>query len=238
MKIEGLKHLSRLDIEDKTIKLLQYYNSSYFQFARSTPLLKIVAFLQEKHDIFFDFKATLGFSENGYRILGAFNPAKRVVLIDSSLSDDECKFNFTLGHELGHLALHRNVKIYYTDEKDPEELNETINEELGGKNRLTCDAQWIEWQANYYASSLLMPQDILKTALVQVQKDIGIRCSGNIYVDEQPCNKTDYYSIIGQLSTFFKVSKSALEFRLMKLDLINDNRKKILRIGQILDLPK
>jgi Zn-dependent peptidase ImmA (M78 family) len=234
MIVEGRKHFNALEIENKTIQLLQYYRADYFQYVRPTPLLDIAQFLSQKHDIIFNFETTLGFSENGQRILGAFNPRKRIVLIDSSLKEDEHKFNFTLAHEMGHLALHRNVTIKYGDINEKEEISETIDEFIFGNKKLRTEVEWLEWQANSYASFLLMPKEVFHATVIMKQRELGISRVGKIYVDEQACNKVDFFNLITLLSAFFKVSRSAVEYRLSKLNLIDDQRKQFKSIQNLL----
>jgi Zn-dependent peptidase ImmA (M78 family) len=165
--------------------------------------------------------------------LGAYNPIKRVVIIDSSLKSDIQKFNFTLAHELGHLALHRNLKFKY-NKHDANNEEETIME-ASTKKKLKTDSDWMEWQANYYASSLLMPAEIFKTALVIEQNKLGISRTGMIYVDNQPCNQQAFYQLINLLSQRFEVSKSAVEYRLQKLKLVDDKRKNFRSVSNILN---
>lgn len=222
MKIIGRERLNRQDIEERAAQLLRHFRSDFLDFQQPTPLREIATFLSQKHQITFDYTRTLGFSDNGERIIGAFNPRKRVILIDASLQSDEHKFHFTLAHEFGHLALHRKVKVLYenTDPASKETVLEGDDEAQGYES----ESDWLEWQANAYASSLLMPELIFKSALISVQKELGIGRQGRIFVDHQPVNLGDYYQIIAQLSSYFSVSKTAVEYRLHKLGLVEDHR--------------
>lgn len=233
MKIEGLLHYNSSEIESKANKLLLYFSPTYFETVKATPLLSIVEFLQSKHGIVFQFDSILGFNNDNNRILGAYNPIKRVIIIDSSLKGDIHKFNFTLAHELGHLALHRNLKFKY-DSQDATNEEETIID-YNSKKELKTDSDWMEWQANYYASALLMPTEIFKLALVFEQSKLGISRTGKIFVDNQPCNQQAFYQLISLLSQRFEVSKSAVEFRLQKLKLIDDHRKTFKSVSDILN---
>ena len=232
MKIQNLPRYNTQDIESKATTLLLYFSSTFFNHHSATPLISIVDFLKAKHNIVFKFDSILGFNNNNYRILGACNPQKRIILIDSSLQSDIHKFNFTLAHELGHLALHRNIKIKY-EEIDELDTTETVIEN-NSKNNIKTDADWMEWQANTYASCLLMPTEIIKTLLIKTQANLGISRTGTILLDNQPCNNQDYYNILITLSEILCVSKSAIEYRLQKLKLIDDRRKSYKKIGEYL----
>ena len=223
MRIEGRKILSSEDIEVKSAQMLAHFNPQILQYVQATPLMGLVTFLEQKHQIIFRFDDHLGFSDKGERILGAFNPKKRVIIIDASLKADEHKFNFTLAHELGHLALHRNIKLIF-DDKYAEEPSETVNEKIGSKKTIKTEAEWMEWQANYYASALLMPKETFRAALILHQQELGISRVGKIFIDDQRSNQSDYWQLITMLSKFFKVSQTAIEIRLLKLGLVEDHR--------------
>lgn len=225
MKIIGRERLNRAAIEDRALNLLRLFKTDFLVFVQPTPVREIAAFLTSKYDILFDYTRVLGFSDTGQRILGAFNPRKRVILIDASLNKDEPKFNFTLAHELGHLALHRNITIEYEDKDNLANTSETIVEAGQEENAIESESDWLEWQANAYASSLLMPKTIFEAALIVTQQSMGIARAGKIMLDSQPVNMGDYYSIITQMAAFFQVSQTAAEYRLHKLDLVEDQRK-------------
>jgi Zn-dependent peptidase ImmA (M78 family) len=234
MKIERLKRLSSEEIEERSAELLLHFAQDYFTVPKATPIFEISQFLTREHKIVFDFTSTLGFTDEGFRLVGAFNPKKRVILIDSSLAQDENKFNFTLAHELGHLALHRKLNVKYDYKSNQVEVDESINEKVVSAKALKTDLEWMEWQANSYASSLLMPKEIFKLVLFNTQRQIGISKSGKIFIDDQKCNQVDFYRVINLLSTFFKVSKSAVEFRLQKLQLVDDQRTQPIAMKDII----
>ncbi len=224
MIIKGLEALSSIQIEDKSNRLLNYFNAEHLKRVQATPLLKIVDFLRLKHNIRFEFGGALGFNESSYKILGACNPKKRIILIDCSLSENTSKFNFTLAHELGHLALHRNLEIKYSEKEDGKNLNIISENSQNGKKKKT-DIDWMEWQANQYASSLLMPMQIFRTALIIIQEELGLSKRGTIFIDEQQDNQITFFKILSSLSLKFGVSKTAVQIRLNTLKLINDKRK-------------
>jgi Zn-dependent peptidase ImmA (M78 family) len=227
MKIQNRPYYSASEIELKSKKLLTTFLPEYFTSVKPTPLTSIVNFLKTQYNIVFNFDVTLGFNLNNNRIFGACNPIKRVIFIDSAIKQDEHKFNFTLAHELGHLSLHRKIKITHEPDDDNSDV-ETIRENSFYKKELKSDSDWIEWQANYYASALLMPDDILATKLSNIQKQLGARV-GRIYVDNQTCNQQRFYEIIDLLSKYFQVSKTAVKYRLYSLKLVDDQRKQFLR---------
>jgi Zn-dependent peptidase ImmA (M78 family) len=222
MRILGRQILSAEEIESRAETLLLHLDANILKYVKPTPLIELTSYLTEKHGIIFRFDENLGFSEKGERLLGAFNPKKRVILVDASLKADEHKFNFTLAHELGHLSLHRNIKMTPNGKEDAP--TDTINERIGSTNAIRSEADWLEWQANYYASALLMPREIFKAGLIMQQKQMGISRVGSIFVDHQPSNQSDFFQLLTRLSQYFKVSKTAVEIRLLKLNLVDDRR--------------
>ncbi len=227
MKIENIPFYNSDFIENRSNQLLNLFSPNYFEFIKPTPLLKIVEYLKVNYNIEFNLEITLGFSQTNSRILGACNPSKRVIYIDSSLKNDIQKFNFTLAHELGHLSLHRKIKIV-REFKDEIEEPETVRDSYLSGKRLSTDSEWIEWQANYYASCLLLPSDIFISKLFLIKKELGLR-EGLVFIDNQSCNQISFSQIINSLSCYFNVSKSAVQYRLFNLKLVNDKRKSHIR---------
>lgn len=147
---------------------------------------------------------------------------------------------FILAHELGHYVLHKELKVnktLYNNFKDTSfnffEQNYVLN---NPKN-------WVEWQANCFASCLLMPEKSFKAVLYVVQKNMGISKAGRIFLDSQDCNKIAHRDIIDRLALHFNVSKVSVEYRLNDLKLIDrpiiknnsDGEKEFLRKLSILN---
>jgi len=83
----------------------------------------------------------------------------------------------------------------------------------------------MEWQANKFASSLLMPRVPLRQATLEAMQQVGIdRLTHRIYVDSQECNLTAYQRVLHNLTDKFRCSKQATEIRLKELDLVYDVR--------------
>lgn len=99
---------------------------------------------------------------------------------------------FTLSHETAHLILHKNeiTKEIHVDKEFPMLMRDSVSS--SGKDRM-------EIEANAFAAELLMPEEFLIKALGGKGFDID---------DDEMVNK---------LAKQFKVSKSAMRFRLGKL---------------------
>ena len=120
---------------------------------------------------------------NGEKELKKFS--KNTMVFDIKLSEDykqEGRFLFTLAHEIGHWILHR--KHFFIDEQQQNIFD--LLEDESRDNFIICvkrnesamlyvrkktPEEWIEWQADNFASSLLMPKDIFKTTYEHLKEE-------------------------------------------------------------------
>lgn len=87
------------------------------------------------------------------------------VLLDASLQElsRDGAMRFTLLHESAHQVLHR---AYY--QSCPEAVacrSAVMNGEIRDPEKVWTDADWMEWQANYLASCLLMPLSAVRACI-------------------------------------------------------------------------
>lgn len=81
----------------------------------------------------------------------------------------------------------------------------------------------IEWQANKFAASLLMPRSTLPDAVANQQREMGItRNVGRLYLDRQSGNFSDCRKILDDLGSIYQVSRAALRFRLRELNILDE----------------
>ena len=114
---------------------------------------------------------------------------------------------FTIAHELGHYFLNHLVDAELEIiclERDFERLDESDDEK---KER--------EVEANFFAACMLLPLDLLQPCFDEFMKFIGR--TGQLYVDTQPCNISDYKRCISFLQIEFLASETAIRYRLMNL---------------------
>jgi hypothetical protein len=135
---------------------------------------------------------------------------------------NEGRMRFTLAHELAHHFLGHSA--YLVREFCVEEdfsLNLSIDEENSAIAR-------IEFQANYFASCLLMPRLHFIDSFFRFIQNLGLKYRGHgaLYVDHQTCNQRNYETVMTHLSSLYGTSKSAAAVRLKGLGLLQDVRKK------------
>jgi len=88
------------------------------------------------------------------------------------------------------------------------------------------DITRMEFQANFFAASLLMPRlgFVKDFRLLMRALEIADRGFGALYVDNQPCNLQSFTHVTGQLMQRYGVSRSAAVIRLESLGLLKDAR--------------
>lgn len=134
----------------------------------------------------------------------------------------EARQRFTLAHELGHYFLDHSkyVSSEYCDIAD-------LKLDVDSPFR-TNDLRRMDFQANYFASCLLLPRIPLTRDVLMLadERDVRNRGFGVLYVDEQKCNEAIYNGITSHLKLRYKVSRLALKLRLEALGLLHDARTK------------
>jgi Zn-dependent peptidase ImmA (M78 family) len=165
---------------------------------------------------YMDFEKKLGI--NG--VLGATYVHKKMICINEKLINDrtEGRLSFTCAHEIGHWVLHRKF-IPAVDGSGRE--RETVI------CRMENAKLPVEWQADYFASCLLMPEEYVKDAFCRtfgpdpmVLFNVNSNYDGPLCFD--PCVANWHLialEVIG-FGNFSNVSKLAMIIRLLELGLI------------------
>lgn len=132
------------------------------------------------------------------------------MIFDIQLSEDykqAGRFLFTLAHEIGHWVLHK--KYFFIDEGQQSIFDYCSKEEKSSiicakrsetdmiRVRKKTEQEWVEWQADNFASSILMPKQVFKLTYEELKKK---------YLDKE--------KILEELSRIFGASKKACEIRI------------------------
>lgn len=133
------------------------------------------------------------------------------IVLSNVIKDNTHRMNFTLAHELGHLCLHSNIVYGQIDKFDVYE-NQICTMSDGLIKRM-------EYQANMFASYLLMPQSHFLLEVKKLFKQYNMT-RGYLYLDHQQCNINDVNIIIGSLSSIFNVSREAVKIRMINEKLL------------------
>lgn len=132
----------------------------------------------------------------------------RTLLIEKDLKDDpaQCgRYHFTTAHETAHQIL---AGLYPTDEVIQ---NRIIY--YRGRSPQYPIQDWVEWQADNLAASLLLPIEVVLKALYRFDLEDGIEILNRIYRPKE-------YERFCKMAEFLRVSKQAMAIRLKRLGLL------------------
>lgn len=168
-------------------------------------------------------KLDLSYSErmfqdaDGNTILGSANFAKRSIEINQH--GNRNRERFTVAHEIGHFFLGHDQYLRSESIVERDLFADIDTEDIFNYERL-------EYQANLFASALLLPDKQLRLAVeaLRLQLKVHDKGFGYIFVDDQPCNFIPYNQILSGLSDHFGVSRQAIEIRLKRAGLVTDKR--------------
>lgn len=157
----------------------------------------------------------------GRDVLGSYSWVDDTVSVDESLAPDDFpamrgRYMFTVAHELGHVYLHGDhLKLF------AKELRKHGSLIL----RRHAQRNWFEWQANIFASCILMPKEVI----YRVWDEFG--CDAWLAYNEECCRCTVEDSFTSpnnardqrwdvRMAQRFDVSAQAMRHRLRYLHLI------------------
>lgn len=218
----GIDRLSKEDIEKIANNQLDKINLKILSEAYSLCSKSLIEHLQNSYRIRFIEINT----ESG--LLGSCDIKNNVIGINKSIKGTNREL-FILGHELGHFLLHQKLSIGQTIYEAFEDSKYNFRT---GKHDLKNPRHWIEWQANYFASSLVLPKAPFLARVYKCQDSLN-RSRGMIYLDDQYENVKDFSELIKKLSYLFNVTKTSVIYKLKEMNLIND-QSRMKSIGQII----
>ena len=225
-------YLSRSAIDQRVNSMLSVLFGDSLDLKKPAQLSQIVEILTTQNWIHFSDEADLGKTANGNKVRGLFTVNPNAILICSSLERWGAEYRFVLAHEIGHLALHRKMigKGKYIDRAD---MPADTAEELKYRDKATLsDLGWVEWQANEFAISLVLPKVYLLNLVVTKQLEMGINKNlGTIYFDDQRQNEYDAKQIVGFLAEKFCIKDDLIWSRLRSLKILQDHRKKEIEVA-------
>ena len=145
------------------------------------------------------------------------------VLISPNLNGRENapRRRYTEMHEGSHFILHKDYyKCLDRKSTNQHKLIACRRMELLNDNPKTA-VDWIEWQADYLAAALLMPQEVFCDYARLIIRSLGISC-GYLTVSSST-DKRQAFEIISKIAERFYVSYKAAQIRMLKLGLIREN---------------
>ena len=203
-----VKYREESEIEEICSSILEKVEYSF----GAVPLNEICCLLDEEYGL-----KVIETDDLGNGVLGqiSFDPLEIKIYRSH---DNEARKRFTLAHELGHFLLGHSE--YMSSEKCHNSSLDIENpNEVGIR-----DVMRMEWQANQFASCLLLPKREFVQTFLSIAAMYGLsnRGFGTLYLDSQKCNLDAFYNVTSPIINRYKVSRSTVKIRLKKLGFINE----------------
>ena len=216
----AIPYLKSREIEQKSLDLLQRYSKDTGKkIELPIPVLDMIEYLG--YDI--DFRTY----DKSKDILGETYLNEKLVAINENLTEkQEGRMHFTVAHEIGHIILHAQLatpdfQILLKDQ----EPNILCRKEDGfdGTNNKA-----LEWQADKFASFLLMPTAAVKETFSSIRNK-PLNLKRNILIEyfskiSRRTNAINFAREIIDTGKFTNVSKLAMVNRLIGMGLIRGLR--------------
>ncbi len=159
-------------------------------------------------------------SDKAAPVLGRIEFDPLAIKVYSSDTPNRGRDRFTLAHELAHYFLNHGrylIKESCDDSDFQLQRSSTLD---------SSDVARMEYQANYFAASILMPRMYMLEDFRQLLRTLEIpdKGFGPLFVDDQPCNLQNFDLVTGRLMQKYGVSRTAVKIRLESLGLLRDVR--------------
>ncbi len=219
----GIDRLSREDVTQKAEFELNKINPRILADAYTLNPNSLNEYLRKEYEI--DLVDLDGSSD----LLGSCDILNNRIGLSRSIKGTSREL-FVLAHEFGHFILHQKLSIGQTQYEAFEDSQYNFRT---NKYELTNPKHWIEWQANCFASSLVLPKAPFLARVWRCQETIGMR-QGPVYLDDQSQNRKDFNELVKKLAYVFSVSKTSVIHKLEEMEYIND-QSRLKSIGRIID---
>jgi Zn-dependent peptidase ImmA (M78 family) len=168
----------------------------------------------------FSHDGDLGYQSNGLPCLGIYSFSRKHLTISKELARTDPRFVFTCAHEIGHFYLHDKVNPRAYQEQGEVEVRDSARDFVM-VHSASVPRSIMEWQANRFAASILMPRVTVPTVLAKVQWDLGIGRRGRIWLDHQQHIERDYARTVRGVAQHYNVSQAVVSMRFRELRLID-----------------
>ncbi len=154
----GIDLLNKENIKEIAENELNKLNENYLINADGLDAKTITNYISQAYDIKFEVIT----SED---ILGTCDIENNTIGINKSVIGTK-RHLFILCHEFGHYLLHQKLTI---DQRTYDSFSDSEFNFKTGKHSFENTKHWIEWQANYFSISFLLPETSLIAKLWQYQ---------------------------------------------------------------------
>jgi Zn-dependent peptidase ImmA (M78 family) len=218
----GIPILGPSQIEAVAMGLLEFHCPLVLRQPSSTPVMTLIEKLKSRTNLKYEMR-DLGFF-NGLKVLGCVNLKTNTLSLDTILGGERrMSLLFTAAHEIGHWVLHRyNFRNWKFNEAG--DAGTLIDDEKT-LHRLSqrTPREWLEYQANVFASCLVMPRTTFMQAVSDQQAEMGIsRNLGEVFLNSANYSRKDYHDLRTRLSKIFDVSVTSVGVRIATLKLLRE----------------
>lgn len=218
----GINYLSKEDIISITNYHLNEIDKNILSNAMPLNKQKLIEYIKEGLNI------KINHIQCNSRLLGSCDVHNKIISINQKISNKSREL-FILAHELGHFILHQRLSIGQNlyDLFHDSQYNFHLN-----KHDFKNPRHWIEWQANCFASSLILPRQNLILKLREIQEKLKIS-KGKIHLNDEYYSQNEFMKILTFLSNYFNVTFTSVRYKLNEMNFIDDQTK-LKQIGQII----
>ncbi|WP_019991022.1 ImmA/IrrE family metallo-endopeptidase [Rudanella lutea] len=221
--------LSAEEIDEFTSSILMAYNPDVVNGERRLDWEKFGIFLSQVYELTISFDSMDGFDCRGHRIISHCSFLTKTIEVDKTLENTN-RAPFLLAHELGHFFLHNRIAL---NQREYESFSDSAYNLSINRHELNNPRTWLEWQANQFAASLLLPRKSILYRLGIEQYKQGLQIGKPIYLDDQLDNRIAFNTIIANLARFYFTTKTSIIYRLNALDMIKINSR-LKSVGQLI----
>lgn len=219
----GIDLFRKEDIEKIAIEELDKLGTDYMINAYGLDSKTIIEYLYKEYGI----QVRTSYTMN--EILGSCDIENKIITINIKIVATK-RYLFVLCHEFGHFILHQKLLI---DQFTYDSFSDSEYNFRTQKNSLINPRHWIEWQANHFSISFLLPKTSILAKLWQYQGRKNLQ-HGILYFDDQYSNQKNFQEFIKRLSDHFEVSKTSIIYRLQEMQYYKNNSR-IKSVGQLIN---
>ena len=164
----------------------------------------LIFFLKKKYNFYIEFPLEEPRYTFPEKIRGLVDYKKRIIFIYGIKDADLHLLKFSIAHEISHLILHmplleKDNFFYFSEE--------------------TKESQRLEAQANKLANYIILNDVAFQEKFKLLAKKYYLNANRGyyLYLDNQPCNITQFMQITDELIENFDVSREQIKYRLLEL---------------------
>ena len=150
--------------------------------------------------------------------LGHIDMKNKVVRLTDNLKDGDPRDRFSMAHEDGHYVLHTHPMFREFLERDAELEGQAASD--------MWEKHWLEVQANYFASCMLMPRRLVEL-LYNLYWRKWFKCDivKPMYIKEPMYWDKDFQNVVDPIARHLGVSSAAIKIKLLEMGKLIDPNK-------------